>query len=481
MGSPFIVSRVAEWFGFRGTRPRVEHLPTSEPFKLLDLADAKRRHRLVESGEERGRANQPPSDSTAPDSVEHLVFTTIYEALKNTTDALSRELRGLEARLSTTSVHGLLSQLLATADSARNEFMLRVRTQQDYLIGIQRDLTSAHADLAAFREKHDLSRLAAYPLSRHYQYGKMSVFVIAESVANGVMLARGNALGLVGGVGVACLLALLNVSLGFIFGWKVLRFVNHRRAVAKASACLAGLAYLALAVVINLSIAHYRQALGAPDPQDAERVAVATILTAPLALGELTGWFLLAIGLVLSLAACHEGYGMDDPYPGYGEVVRTVKQLEEDYAAQKDGALQDLKAARDAAIDSLTTSLGEVDLRRRSESSLQRQQEDMRARFGAHVAYLEQCGNELLAAYRDANARVRTTPPPARFSERWKLVEPVLPWPVDSTALADDSSIAGVLEKVQAAQTDIEAAFRDAMQQYAQIDALTGARDAEGR
>jgi hypothetical protein len=41
-----------------------------------------------------------------------------------------------------------------------------------------------------------------------------------------------------------------------------------------------------------------------------------------------------------------------------------------------------------------------------------------------HLDYLEQCGNDLLTTYREANRMARNTLSPAHFSQRWQLSRP---------------------------------------------------------
>ena len=77
------------------------------------------------------------------------------------------------------------------------------------------------------------------------------------------------------------------------------------------------LCYLALLLVLNLSLAHYRE-VSAALISDAGREVLLRLKTAPLALVDFKSWLLFGLGVLCSLIAFADSFLIFDPYPGYG-------------------------------------------------------------------------------------------------------------------------------------------------------------------
>jgi hypothetical protein len=79
---------------------------------------------------------------------------------------------------------------------------------------------------------------------------------------------------------------------------------------------------LVVAYSSNLAVAHYRDALGGPDPDTAPATALKVWLANPvnpLKVGDVQSLWLLALGILFTVLGIAEGYFFDDPYPGYGK------------------------------------------------------------------------------------------------------------------------------------------------------------------
>jgi len=151
---------------------------------------------------------------------------------------------------------------------------------------------------------------------------------------------------------------------------------------------------------------------------------------------RIQSWLLFFLGLFFAGLGFWKGYGFDDPYPGYGRVARRWQEAEQAYHNCREERLEQASAIRDEAKNQLDLTIEQL-----RGAALQREQTlGARARivqeYLAHERHLEEAANALLAAYRDANLRARTTHPPGRFGTRFTFEDRVLDRPTIQALLA---------------------------------------------
>ena len=112
--------------------------------------------------------------------------------------------------------------------------------------------------------------------------------------------------------------------------------------------------YFIFMIIFNLGIAHYRTALVAGETASAFARAIESVRTNPLQIGSYESSMLLIIGVAFSLIAFVDGYGLDDPYPGYGRLARRRDSSLESFReikAERTETLQKLKDEKLAIVD----------------------------------------------------------------------------------------------------------------------------------
>ena len=162
---------------------------------------------------------------------------------------------------------------------------------------------------------------------------------------------------------------------GLAVGWFVLRQRNHRKLTHKFLAVLGVIFYTGLAVGFNLLVAHYRDALGGPNPEDAGTVALRTFAAKPLHIADINSFLLLAMGIGFSLIALADGYLMDDSYPGYGRLTRDCQTAQNDFREAKEEETQVLSDLEDGMLRRLDQAASTIE-RRRAEYHAVLQRED---------------------------------------------------------------------------------------------------------
>lgn len=397
------------------------------PFQPVDVEGQIRARRLIERGEADGRSNLPPSDATVPSATELEIVNDVRAERERLANGLASHLRAQNDALAGLDTAMDLAKLRNDTEHAISRLGQGDVAWKSEIARLLRDAREAKKEYDDFRIEHGLRRAARDPGSRFLALSLLALAIVVEAALNGVFFAEGSELGLVGGVVLALGISVVNVLVfGFLSGLGPGRWQHHRslplRLVAWTLLLLGGL----LVIGANAFVAHYRDAF--------ERAGEAVLLDQvwahlrndPFGLARIQSWLLFFLGLFFAGFGFWKGYRFDDPYPGYGRVSRRWREAEQRYLENRHQRLEEASAVRDEAKGAL-----DLAIERLRGQALQREQIlGARARlvqeFQAHERHLEEAANALLAAYRDANRRVRTTPPPAGFDVLFGFEDRVL-------------------------------------------------------
>jgi hypothetical protein len=291
-----------------------------------------------------------------------------------------------------------------------------------------------------FQQKHALNyRAAAYPESPFYHFAVVAAMALVEWVSLSTFYAEGSDFGLLGGVLIAMGLSVVNISLAILAG-SLLRYVNHhsprRRALALGSAA----ALYACFLLVTLGAAHYRVATNdiaqsqssvsasSADPLPARvsndldqwraaRLAWQRFARNPVGFEDVFSWILVVLAVVFGIFASYKGYGLDDPYPGYGELDRELKRKRVIYETAKTQYCRIGDQLFDATLQEQAHLLSEVKSNIEYYQQLVAKTDDERRSFTRDAAELQDACNIVLKRYRQTNLRVRVSPAPTYFND----------------------------------------------------------------
>ena len=249
----------------------------------------------------------------------------------------------------------------------------------------------------------------------------MFVLVAFESVLNGFFFAKGSEFGLVGGIGTAIGISIVNVALAFLIGLGPARWINFKSAILKLLGFVLSAAWVAGLVALHALAAHFREATAAVGEEQAMTVAVQSILQHPWSVNNLSSVYLFGLGILFALAAFWKGYTFDDPYPNYGPVTRRAFGAREDYSDEHAELFDDLGTIKEKTVDAIDQGISRIPLFPQNADAIRTKRAAMIQQFKAYEAAVETATNQLLAQYRDANRRHRTSPAPSYFDDRWAL------------------------------------------------------------
>lgn len=324
----------------------------------------------------------------------------------------------------------------------------------------------ARAEYDAFRARHRLARPARQPGHRGLALALLALLVTVESILNGLFFAEGAEAGLLGGVAVALSVSVVNVVLlGAVLGYLPARWVHHRNLAVRGLGLLLLAAGIALIVVVNAFVAHYRDAYERLGDAVVLRDVWASLAAAPADLARLQSWLLFLLGLGFAGLGFAKGYRLDDPYPGYGAVARRWEQAESTYLRNRQMRIDDATATRDRAIRAIDQGIERLRGAAAYREQILAARASLVAKVETHEKHLEQAANVLLTVYRDANRRVRTLPPPAHFDRRFAFQDSVL----DRPALVALRSMPAPRHDAEALVAELDRLRKEVLDAYAKV------------
>ena len=456
-------------------RPAHAYRPVVQTFMDLDTERLAVNLDLAARGQARGAEDQPQSETASLDSVETEIVETIGAAQKTAFDELENQLAGFRQRLIDLDFEARFAGIKDVAAGGLADLKAELQIGLDDLHGVRRDLTEAEAYQTDFRKAHRLNRPAKIntALDTTLKVLILLLIMVAEFVANGYFLARGNELGLIGGVVQAMVFALLNVGVAVYIALYWLPYLNVRNLFAKLWGFLGICAFLVWTSALNLSLAHFREVEGQLLGNAGNEVMV-RLAERPFTLDDFQSWILFGLGIFFSMIALLDGYSLKDSHPRFQEVSNAVRHARARYADMRRSRIEDLMDVRNDYQQTITDLRSDLSKRRTEHEAIVANRSRMLSQFGEHQNQLEKAANVLLSRYRDANRAARSTPAPAHFGKPYQLnrikvrLDRETEW--NSAELQDAIKIAQAdLEKVM---RTLGSQFDETLDRYRELDKL---------
>jgi hypothetical protein len=450
-------------------------LPDIQTFPPLDVDQIARDLRLEDRAEKAAMAGEPAPDADGPDSAELDVLGKIESCARKACEDYLSQRDLYEGRIQKSAVTpDLQVQIEAAGSSALADFKAEVINDQNQLHTLLRSVGSREDEFTEFRERHCLTRLPKNISKGERTFALMLliVFVLLESILNGMFFAEGSEAGLIGGIVQALVLSVLNVGMAALYAVYGLPLLFHRYGGVKLIGVLVTLLFAIWLGGLNLAIGHFRDLFIA----GAGKVEMATLLnhltTAPLLLGDAKSAILVLLGIALGLLAVIDVAATHDLYPGYGSVGRERQQAVDHYAEENAKSLAAMMELRDYTVDDLSSA---IELIRGSQLQMQqaiegrtRLHHNLRSYF-EHLAVVHE---RLIQRYRECNRRVRRGEGPLYFRTppaRPSFVDPPILSPVAAYELdARDEVIARIDHYIKA----INEKFEQTMPEYQTVGQL---------
>jgi hypothetical protein len=451
-----------------------EHRPSLQSFPDVSVDALARDLKVVERAKENGKLELPSLSSSRLDETEYAIIERIFSGRKAAHQTLTDQLETYTQRRTALDFHGRFTVIQHAAPAAVAEFRTEANLGRDRLYQLRRALVENEQERDHFRDQHRLRRVprVSSPATNFLKLTLLVFLFVSETYINGIFLAKGNALGFIGGVAEAMVFAILNVLISFGIGLGGLRQLNHRRLSRKVVGLLSFVAWIVFAVFLNLALAHYREVSGAL-LDDAGTQVITRLWQSPAGLSDIKSWLFFAIGLVWSAVALIDGIFYTDPYPGYAPLERRVRKAHQEYINCKNDLVAQLRDIRDDATTQMQGAQNDLNKRRAEHASIAAGRAKIIQLFEQHQEQLERAGNALLSKYRTVNRQVRSSPAPNRFDEHWVMERIPVPFEApDFVGNELDQEIRRSQELLRREIIAIHETFEKAVETYRQIDDL---------
>ena len=431
---------------------------------------------LEEEGAQRGARNQPEADTADLDRIEHAIIDRIDQIRNEGLGNFEEHSRSYAGRAVDTGQ--IDADIRSVANTAETDFDAEVARLRGAIENALDDLGHAERGFDHFCQNNRIYRPAHEGGGWFQWFAVFGLIVTIESVWNGFFFAGAHETGLIGGVSVALGISVVNVGLASVFG-RVTQNVNHVRRWKRAIGTLSFLVGAGVALLFNFFVAHLRDAMTKLVWNEAAGHAFAQV--AAVRVPESTdAWFLALLGLLAAAFAFWKIYGVDDSYPGYGQVSRKKRKAKEAYDDRLDEAIAVLTETRDKAIQNLDDARASSQTQIRNAARATQELLSLRAQRDPFLAQCDRKANLLLRRYREANRERRNEPPPAHFAKAYKF-SPVPPLPPLSSKSEVKTSSGESGAVVNRAAERIHEACKSALDSFKHISAPDGVPPAKDR
>lgn len=414
----------------------------------IDTGKIARELDLVRKGRDNGQHEMPKSDGATFDDVELSAIQFIESEWRSESGNVVDELRTYAARLQSFNVESKLRRLMLRAEGALVALRADHHEAVQELGHLKAQFAETNTEYKGFRERHRLTETPARnPSSRWTTIGLLVLLIALESTLNGFFFAEGAKLGLIGGIGTAVGISVVNIVLAFLVGLGPARWINHRNWLVKLFGLAFTFAGAAILVALHAFAAHLRDTSTALlPPAEVMKAAVQSLTTTPWILTDLNSYYLFAFGILCAGITIWKGYAFDDPYPGYGRQYRRREQARRDYGDEHAQVFDSLRDIKDETIRDIDSGIKCIPKYPQEAASIIASRSALLTSFKTYEGSVATAVNQLLAMYRAGNIATRSTPEPPYFGRQWLLPASAL----------DDPEMKKVLAEPEAPPTDLQ-------------------------
>ncbi len=365
--------------------------------------------------------NLPPADATMLSQTEQTLiararehFATLRQEAAASLNAIQAEITSRRELFTQQRFEGRVRSIEATMRAMLNKHGSELE-QRVY------DALRAKREYAFFNYEN---RRRADPKLDKWQFILFFLVVplVLESLLNGNFFAEASDFGLVGGAATAVIISALNIALGFCMGIGPARHCQHVKSSHLFWALPAYAGMIALIVLFNLAVGHYREMLIAnPDARSFQ--VMPRMLENPFAIYDIKSVALVIIGCLVAAVAATKGYTAFGTYPGHAAAYKRWRQrwsaVEEERRRLDGELLPELEAIR-TQIDGFRADCHEELGKLQGTKAAAEKARDL---YLARLGQLRAAKDAAMMHYREANLRVRTDLPPAYFVQSLNLAE----------------------------------------------------------
>ena len=200
-------------------------------------AARRRAVRSTSRGRKQGAEGKPREDAESPDSEELGIGEEIERRARQAAEEYRASLELYESRIRDAIISSELRvEVESAGERAVSDFSIRAVNDANHLATLEHEAKGRDSEYRSFRSKHRLERLPKIvsPRERFFRGTIIAIFIVLESVLNGLFFAEGSEAGLIGGFVQAVVLSILNIGAAILFAIYGLRLLIYRKLTVKA-------------------------------------------------------------------------------------------------------------------------------------------------------------------------------------------------------------------------------------------------------
>ena len=392
--------------------------PGSETFPPLNVDVIGKNLKLERRGTRDAKAGIPKSDAEGLSQAEYEVVERVREIRKMGLEnyelqigAYASRIRGARAERETVEM---------VAGEFKTEFEVEGRRCVNHLENAMRLVKGSHEKFEAYRVRHGTVGPPDAPKNAVFMFGIILIVFAIEVGLSGTLFAEKNTMGLVGGMGIAFIISIVNVMSCLLCGFGA-RYVNLRSFGSKVFGSMAILLFLGIFAALNFMVAHFRDALEVYEWDEAAFQAVIGLRENLFGIDSFKSLVVAAFGGIVSVIAFIEGLVWYDRHPGFNRTFAAAESAVSSYAKKYDQAQNQLEERYAMARDELKGHAQRMRGNIQSAVDAVGSQSTLTRRLNTFLETCDGAVNQLLARYREANTKIRSDQRPKYFDRDFRF------------------------------------------------------------
>ncbi len=410
--------------------PQHDYKVNTEIFGQFDPDKVAKELKLEKVGAEKGKLNQPASKSQIPDEIETQIQERIEAAKATANESAENQIYTYNERISNLDFEGHFSELRQAGPEAVSRIQGLVQTGLNEMNTRRRKLLDVEKEYKYFRETNGLENRTAKMTTSTGTFIRILlilIMVVSETYFNGTYLAKGSTQGLIGGVFEAATFAILNIGFSIILTVYVIKQFARRGMAWKLLGLIGIVGWLATVIVINLMLAHFREASSLSIFEEGVGAdLINQILSNPLGLTQLESWMLFGVGMLVATVTLVDVITFSDIYPGYTKVQKKWDEFTDDYKDEYDALKEELDDIKEEYANVLKEIGNSLSARLQHLDHIMSGRTRLQVLYDGHHELLQRAANALFSYYYEANRAARTDAAPERFNKRYIVAKMVL-------------------------------------------------------
>jgi hypothetical protein len=406
-------------------------------FPVVDNEEISEEFNVVAAAREQAKSNLPRTNASEPDFNEVNYRKKMQTNVMQSSHSVQQALNDIGNAINDFSIENEINESKRLDKKYDEELASTFAEKKSELREAKVELELAQEDLQQFKRANKLNREPNYPISKIRAFSIIAIVFIFEIIFNGNFFAMGSDDGLMGGISIATIISIVNVSMGFLVGAWLMRQSNSIKIKSRVLSRIGYTVLIMFAVFFNYLVAVWRKALEIA-PDSAEEQFWMFLDSGMSTIWDISSLGLFAFGIICFGISAFEGYRFDDPYPGYGTYSRKRDSMNENLQEDRKDLADTVNEKFEEYVDWLEDNYSQIKLMKRNLATSISSFEQQNSIFSNYVTHLEGALEYLLKLYRDTNHAARKDPAPVFFDDVIDATIPFTPFQF----IKDDKNLA---------------------------------------